>query len=65
MQKTDKFIMNGMAVQSGGTHITAEMFARQISGLMLVVHSTYSRTPAGDTGLEQKLHFGSSNSGHH
>ncbi len=53
MQKTDKFIINGMAVQSEvrDTYLlTAEMFARQISGLSgHGMHSAYSCTPAGAT----------------
>ncbi len=46
MQKTDKFIINGMAVQSEiqDTYLlTAEMIVRQISGLS--AHGT----PAGAT----------------
>ncbi len=51
MQKTDSFIING--IQSTEIHrsITAEMFARKISGLSTHgTHSAYSRTPASATG---------------
>ncbi len=54
MQKTDKFINNDLAVKSEirDTHLlTAEMFARQISGLSTHgTHSAYSCTPSGATG---------------
>ncbi len=53
MQKTYTFIINGMAVQSEvrDTYLlTAEMFARQISGLSgHGMHSAYSCTPADAT----------------
>ncbi len=57
MQKTDQFIINGMAVQVTEIRdtelLTAEMFARQISGLSAHgTHSAYSRTPAGATAEE-------------
>ncbi len=53
MQKTDKFINNDLAVKSEirDTHLTAEMFARQISCLSAHgTHSAYSCTPSGATG---------------
>ncbi len=46
MQKTDKFKSNGMAVQLTEI-LTAEMFARQISGLS--AHGSHSAYSAGAT----------------
>ncbi len=64
MQKTDQIIINGMAVQSTEVQdteqLTAEMFARQISGLSAHgTHSTYSRTPADATGSIQVFMYSS------
>ncbi len=61
MQKTDQFMINDMAVQSEirDTYLlTAEMFARQISGLSARgTHSAYIRTPAGATNVTNRGRF--------